>query len=85
MSNEALFERVLAAFEGSPTKLAEFVGETTQTVCNWRHRGIPAHKVMALSSRTGISERVMRPDDWHLYWPELAPKSRKRKPASETV
>jgi Putative antitoxin of bacterial toxin-antitoxin system, YdaS/YdaT len=79
MSNALLFERVLTHFDRSPTKLAEFVKETTQTVCNWRRRGIPPHKVMALSLRTGISVRELRPDDWQEYWPE--PTAAKRKPA----
>ncbi len=82
MSNALLFERVLAAFDGSPTKLAEFVGESTQTVCNWRHRGIPPHKVMALSARTGISVRELRPDDWQMYWPDTKPARKRIKAAA---
>lgn len=78
MDAEKLFERVLQHFDGSPSKLAKAVNETTPAVCNWKARGIPAHKAMAVSVLTGINVREIRPADWQLYWPEkVARKPRK--------
>lgn len=31
-------------------------------------------KASAIERVTGVSRRVLRPDDWHLIWPELAEK-----------
>lgn len=82
MDTAKLFERVLAHFDGSPTKLGAAVGESASTVCNWRSRGIPANKAATLERLTGISVRELRPDDWQAYWPEPAPK---RKTAKATA
>lgn len=86
MSNATIYRRVLEHFGGSPAKLAAAVGaNSTAAVCNWEHRSIPLDKAKALEAMTGISVRELRPDDWHLYWPEPAAKARKRKPAQEAA
>jgi hypothetical protein len=86
MSNATIYRRVLEHFGGSPAKLAAAVrANSTAAVCNWENRAIPLDKVKALEAITGMSVRELRPDDWHLYWPEPAPKSRKRRPAAEAA
>jgi hypothetical protein len=55
---------------GGLTSLARAVGETKQTVHNWRLRGEPpANKTLAVEAASGISRRVLR-SDWADYWPE---------------
>ena len=49
------------------------MGESTQTVWNWRKRGVPIPRCAELEQATGgaVARWDMRPDDWHLIWPEL--------------
>ncbi len=49
---------------GGPTKAASALGITNPSVVmNWRSRGqVPADKVIAVESLTGISRHVLRPD-----------------------
>lgn len=77
-ANEQLFDRVLSHFGGSTTKFSQAIRESVPAVCNWRTRGIPLRHVQTVARLTGISVRELRPDDWHMYWPERATK---RKPA----
>jgi DNA-binding transcriptional regulator YdaS (Cro superfamily) len=52
--------------------LADALGESMQTITNWRARGVPANRCVAVEQLTGISRRVLRPLDWSEYWPDLA-------------
>lgn len=60
---------------GSASELARQLGVTPQAVCFWRDglRKIPAEKCSAIEAVTGglVTRRDLRPDDWHLIWPEL--------------
>ena len=68
---------------GGLAKLAAAMGESVQTVSNWRERGVPVHKCAQFERVTDgeVSRRELRPDDWATIWPELAPK----KPADATA
>lgn len=56
---------------GGLTAFAAAVGETKQTVNLWRIRGqTPANKTLVVEAATGISRRLLRPNDWADYWPE---------------
>jgi DNA-binding transcriptional regulator YdaS (Cro superfamily) len=59
---------------GGLTKLAEAIGQSTQTVSNWRSRGVPVVHCAAIEQATGgkVTRRDLRPDDWARIWPELA-------------
>lgn len=81
-SNEVLFEQVLSHFDGSASRFAKAVGDSIPAVCNWRARGIPAHRAQAVSALTGISLRDLRPDDWQLYWPDAPKPASKRQKAA---
>lgn len=60
---------------GSASELARRLGVTPQAVCFWRDglRRIPAEKCAAIEAATDglVSRKDLRPDDWHLIWPEL--------------
>ncbi len=62
-----------AAACGGLAKLAEVMGESAQTVSNWRARGVPIQKCAQLERATAgiVTRRDLRPDDWHRIWPEL--------------
>lgn len=57
---------------GGVAGLAEKLGESKQTVSNWRGRGgAPANRCPAIEQLTGVSRQELRPNDWRDYWPEL--------------
>lgn len=65
------YHEVLTHFDGSPSKLAAALKiDSTPRVCNWRDRGIPADFARQIEGLTGISVKVLRPNDWQMYWPE---------------
>lgn len=58
---------------GGLAKLAELMGESAQTVSNWRARGVPIQKCAQLERATAgiVTRRDLRPNDWDRIWPEL--------------
>lgn len=73
---------------GGVGKLAAAIGVGQPVVSNWRARGTTPDAVhcVAIERATdgAVTRRDLRPDDWHLIWPEL----RKRKgapPVKEVV
>ena len=61
---------------GGPSKVAKELGVTVQAVCFWRDgkREMPPEYCATLE-RMGegrVTRKQMRPDDWHLIWPELS-------------
>lgn len=62
-------------------QIALALGEDLQTVANWRKRGVPLNKCAAFEevTRRKVMRWHMRPEDWHVIWPEL----RHRKNAPE--
>ena len=65
------FDQAVAA-AGGVSALADALGESVQTVSNWRTRGVPANRCKAVEALTGVSVRRLRPHDWADYWPEPA-------------
>ena len=55
------------------TRLANKVGTTKQVLTHWRNRGVPVERCAELEVATGgvVRRWDMRPDDWHIIWPEL--------------
>lgn len=55
--------------------VARRVGTTGASVSEWRSRGIPELRLIQLGAGIqhagGPSRWELRPDDWHLIWPEL--------------
>lgn len=78
MSDKSAIERAADAVGGA-TKLAELLGESIQTIGNWKVRGVPIKRCHAIEQVTdGAVTRIeLRPDDWQEIWPELAPTGRK--------
>ncbi len=67
---------------GGPVAVARSLGlNSYQTVQQWMRNGIPVVYCLRVETDSGVSRRDLRPDDWHLIWPELA-KPRKTKEAA---
>ena len=66
------FDRVCEAV-GGMAKVARALDVPIQTVNNWSTRGIPVLMCATVEALCGSAVRRwdMRPDDWHLIWPEL--------------
>lgn len=58
---------------------AKRLGVSAQRLANWLERGVPLDFCSAVeaASEQAVMRWDLRPDDWHLIWPEL----RKRKDA----
>lgn len=70
MQTKSPLDRAIEA-AGGVSALAKQLGETVQTVSNWKGRGAPANRCAAIEALTGVGRRELRPDDWADYWPEL--------------
>jgi DNA-binding transcriptional regulator YdaS (Cro superfamily) len=63
----------------SSTALAKAIGVSPVMVSLWKTgaRPVPIERCVAIEQATGgaVTRRDLRPDDWHLIWPELAQKA----------
>lgn len=68
-----LIDQAIQGARLSLNQLAGRLGESPQTVSNWRKRGVPVNKCAQLEqlSNRAVLRWQMRPADWHLIWPEL--------------
>lgn len=65
-------DRACQAADGL-SKLAAAIGQSMQTVSNWRVRGVPIVHCADVERISGgtVTRRDLRPDDWWRIWPEL--------------
>ena len=72
------FNNVINHF-GNVTKTASALNVSIQAVCFWRDgkRNISAEKCSEIELVTNgeVTRKDLRPNDWHLVWPELSEKS----------
>ncbi|WP_322105869.1 transcriptional regulator [Paraburkholderia sp. J41] len=65
----------LSAERGRLVRLARAIGAHASDVSAWanRRRPVPITLCWAIELATGgeVSRRELRPDDWHLIWPDL--------------
>ena len=71
MTHNELIDRL-----GGTTAVARLLGIKAPSVHAWRTGGIPDDKLIRLApiaEKRGVARRQdLRPDDWHLIWPEIA-------------
>lgn len=71
--NKPIFSAI--DYFGSASALARRLGCSVQAVCFYRDgkRRVPPKVCTAIEVLTGgaVCRRDLRPDDWHLIWPEL--------------
>lgn len=48
-------------------------GISQQLLANWRVRGVPLDRCAPIEIQSGqvVTRKMLRPDDWHIHWPEL--------------
>lgn len=67
----------LASLErGAKARLAAQIGAHASDLSDWisGNRPVPVHRCASIVKATNgaVTRRDLRPDDWHLIWPELA-------------
>lgn len=71
-----LREHLQVVGRGSVTSLGKRLGVPASLISDWAsgNRPIPASRCAAIEAATAgaVTRRDLRPDDWHLIWPELA-------------
>ena len=69
--------KAACAAAGGQALLAQRLGVTAAAVNHWVKglRPVPIQHCAAIERATGgvVTRQDLRPDDWHLIWPELAP------------
>lgn len=80
-----LSEYLKSQDRGAVIALAKAIGAHPPDVSNWStgERPVPVHRALAIEQATKgvVTRRDLRPDDWHLIWPELATET--KTPATE--
>ena len=78
-----------AEIVGSQAALARAIGVASPTVNQFvkKVRPVPEKVAVAIKSATSgeVHRRDLRPDDWHLIWPELAQQAQSNAPASPST
>jgi DNA-binding transcriptional regulator YdaS (Cro superfamily) len=59
---------------GGLSSLAEEIGISSARLGNWRARGVPVEHCLAIerATKSQVTRKDLRPDDWENIWPELA-------------
>lgn len=74
---------------GSIGSLAQKIGAHQPDVSRWASgkRPVPEKMAVAIEAATlgAVSRKELRPDDWHLIWPELAQQAQSNAPASPST
>lgn len=65
---------VAARISGGRNAFAEMLGVRPSAIGNWKMRGVPIEWCVPIErlAAGAVTRRDLRPDDWHLIWPELA-------------
>ena len=61
---------------GTATAMAKKIGAYSSDISDWANeeRPIPAHYCKEIEDFTegNVTRKILRPNDWQKYWPELA-------------
>ena len=72
MNTELRELRAYVSANDGLTGLAAVLGVTKAVVWAWIDRGqAPVERCHEIERVTGVRRWYLRPDDWHLIWPEL--------------
>lgn len=77
----------IAIKQRGAARVAAALGITVQRLLNWLSRGVPVEYCAPLELALGgaVTRRDLRPDDWHLIWPELAADSEQNQAPAGTT
>lgn len=58
---------------GGSAKLAGVLGVSAQAISNWKERGVPIDRCVAIevAAQGTVKRWDLRPNDWFMHWPEL--------------
>lgn len=72
MEQKHPIDRAADAVDGA-AKLASLLGVSAQAISNWKERGVPIDRCVAVEVASGGSVKRwdLRPSDWFKHWPEL--------------
>jgi DNA-binding transcriptional regulator YdaS (Cro superfamily) len=72
MSEKHPLDRAAFAVDGVG-KLAGILRVSSSAICNWKKRGVPIDRCVAIERATGgqVGRKDLRPNDWAEHWPEL--------------
>ena len=74
---------------GAVTLLAVQIGSHAPDISNWSNgkRPVPISRCIAIEHATegAVTRRDLRPDDWHLIWPELQKASNSPNPLTDEI
>lgn len=69
-------DQYLSIPDNSAVKLARDIGAQSALISQWRNgvRPVPIERCVAIERATDgqVTRRDLRPDDWHMIWPELS-------------
>lgn len=67
--------------------MASSLGVTPAALGNWKLRSVPIEHCPTIERLTAkaVRRQELRPDDWHLIWPELAELGATTAPAGQGV
>ncbi|MBW8072895.1 MAG: hypothetical protein GJU77_04315 [Ferrovum sp.] len=69
---------------GAVTLLAVQIDSHAPDISNWSKgkRPVPISRCIAIERATegAVTRRDLRPDDWHMIWPELANQNNRERP-----
>lgn len=68
-----------SAAVGGASELAKLLGVSAQAISNWKERGVPIDRCVAIERATGglVTRKDLR-DDWQAIWPELEASPREK-------
>lgn len=74
---------------GVRSHIAAAIGVSNQAISNWKMRGVPVERCLAIDRATGgrVTRQELRPNDYWLIWPDLPPPdvAKTAQPATENV
>lgn len=78
---------------GAQAELARALGVPQSLPSAWaaadtsKRRPVPVHHCLAIERAThgAVTRRDLRPNDWHLIWPELAQQAQSTAPTTPTA
>jgi DNA-binding transcriptional regulator YdaS (Cro superfamily) len=85
MVDGSVIDRLNDARHGGRDAIAKALGVSVAAVGNWKlRRAVPVEFCAQVERLTqgGLTRRQLRPEDWHLIWPELATNFDQKQPST---
>jgi DNA-binding transcriptional regulator YdaS (Cro superfamily) len=81
INNIANAVEILSILAGSQRKAAKKMNISVGNIQDWKNgrKKVPPMRAVQIEQLTGgaVTRKMLRPDDWHLFWPELIEREKK--------